>query len=343
MKKILAMLLAVLMVLCLVACGEAEAPAAETAAPAEAAAEAPAEEAAAPAAPVAEEVRGVTIPAFTVLVNGVEVNQDMMAAYPMYSVQSFSINSSGTESTTTFIGFKMKDVCEAAGLTDAYVWVEASASDGYAVELADGIVLEDTTLLAMTRNGEPFSASPWFAPCSSQTTGDYLKGCASILVNTVAEKPEIVVEAPAAEEAPAELPEGLPEISDKTDKVEFAPYSFKVNGAEVTNDTLAGLSIYKITVTTVNSKGTASESTYTGYKLSDVLAACGVTGAAKVSAVANDGYAAELDAALIESDYTLVAIEKDKETGEDGTIWLAPCSETSSGSYCKLVVELVAE
>lgn len=342
MKKILALMLCVLMLLALVACGESAAPAAPagpaaTEAPVE---EAPAEE---PAAPVAEEVRGVTIPAFEVLVNGVAVNQDMMAAYPMYSAQSFSINSSGTESTTTFIGFKMKDVCEAAGLTEGYIWVEAAASDGYSVELTGEIVLGDTTLLAITRNGEPFSAAPWFAPCASQTTGDYLKGCASILVNTVEEKPEITVEVPAEEAAPAELPEGLPEIADKTDKVEFGAFSFKVNGNEVTNATLEGLHIYRITVNVVNSKGTASEAAYTGYKLSDVLAACGVENAAKVSAIANDGYAADLDEALIGSEYTLVAIEKDKETGEDGTIWVAPCSETSSGSYCKLVVEITAE
>ena len=39
----------------------------------------------------------------------------------------------------------------------------------------------------------------------------------------------------------------------------------------------------------------------------------------------------------------LVAIEKDKELGEDGTVWVAPCTETSAKSYAKLVVEIVAE
>ena len=62
-----------------------------------------------------------------------------------------------------------------------------------------------------------------------------------------------------------------------------------------------------------------------------------------VKAVANDGYEAELTADQAKSEYTIVAIEKDKELGEDGTIWVAPCEETSSKSYCKLVVEIVAE
>ena len=34
---------------------------------------------------------------------------------------------------------------------------------------------------------------------------------------------------------------------------------------------------------------------------------------------------------------------KDKATGEDGTIWVAPCGETSSKLFAKLVVEITAE
>ena len=66
-----------------------------------------------------------------------------------------------------------------------------------------------------------------------------------------------------------------PEILDRTDKVEFAFYSFKVNGKEVTNDTLKDLKIYKITASVTNSTGNTAEEAYTGYRLSDVLAAAG--------------------------------------------------------------------
>ena len=74
-----------------------------------------------------------------------------------------------------------------------------------------------------------------------------------------------------------------------------------------------------------------------------MLAALGITDYTTVKAIANDGYESELTAEQAVSEYTIIAIEKDKETGEDGTIWVAPCLETSSSAYCKLVVEIVAE
>lgn len=325
MKKSLALILALIMTFALCACGK-------TAAPAPAAEPAPA----APEGPVMTEKMGVTIPALSLNINGKIVTDADLAEYAVYEIAATSVNSSGTESTVTYVGFSVPDVFAAAGITEAQT-VKVIATDGYELDLDGALAFEPTTLIAITRDGSQFKDGPWFAPCSSGTTGDYLKGMAAISVDgadvTVAET------APGAAEPSGELPE----ISDKTDKVEFAPYSFKVNGAAVTNDTLAGLHIYKISVTTINSKGNASDATYTGYKLADVLAACGVEGAAKVCAVANDGYVNELAPELVDSDYTLVAIEKDKETGEGGTIWVAPCSETSSGSYSKLVVEITAE
>ena len=323
MKKTLSLVLALMLILSLVACGNQ----ADVAA----------------AGPVAQEVQGVTIPEFSVTVNGIAVDQTAMAAYPMYSVQATSTNSAGTESTTTYVGFSMKDVLAAAGLTEAYVWLEATADDGYAVTVTGDKVLADTTLLAMTQDGEPFTSSPWFAPCSSATTGDYLKGCVSILVNTTEGAPDVAAASPAASGEELALTGDLPEIQDKTGKVEFAPFSFLVNGTAVTNDTLKDLSIYKITVTVADKSGALSESTYAGYKLADVLAACGIPAPTSVTVKANDGYESELASELITSEYTLVAIEKDKAVGEGGTIWLAPCSETASKSFCKLVVEITTK
>ena len=339
MKKLLSLLIALLMAFSLAACT----PTAPPADPAPAGPAAPVTPAA-PTGPVAEEVSGVTIPAFALAVNGKELSQDDMAAYPIYSVQATSVNSAGTESTTTYVGFALKDVLDAAGLSESYVWVEAAADDGYAVSFSDKDLIEaDTTLIALTKDGSQFDSSPWFAPCTEETTGKYMKGCVSIIVNTAEGKPAGVEHGTGSaggEEAPAE---GLPEILDRTDKVQFGDFSFLVNGQEVSNATFEGLSIYKIDATTINSKEESSVSGYTGYKLADVLEACGITGAAEVIAVANDGYENKLTGDLITSDYTLVAIEKDKETGEDGTIWLAPCSETSSKAFSKLVVELKAE
>lgn len=314
MKRFVSLILALMLIFSLAACGSGEDPK--------------------PEGPEMKEAVGVTIPAFTLNVNGTVLTDADLADYPVYEIQATSTNSSGTESTVTYVGFSITDVFTAAGVGE-FETLAAIADDGYTVEIAAEIANQPSTLIAITRDGEQFKSAPWFAPCSSATTGDYLKGMVAISLDgkEIEVKPEENTE-PSGE---------LPEISDKTDKVTFADFSFKVNGAEVTNATLEGLHIYKITVTVVNSKGSASEATYTGYKLADVLAACGVTGATKVSAVANDGYAAEIAAENIESDYTLVAIEKDKETGEDGTVWVAPCSSTTSGDYAKLVVEITAE
>lgn len=158
--------------------------------------------------------------------------------------------------------------------------------------------------------------------------------------DTAAEKNDNAV--PAAETPSGEAAAELPEIIDQTGKVTFGDFCFKVNGTDLTNTALAELNIYMISVKTINSKGNPGEATYTGYRLSDVLNICGIK-AGKVTAIADDGYTSELDAALIDSEYTLIAIEKDNAAGKNGTIWLAPCSETVSGSYCKLVVEIKAE
>ena len=291
--------------------------------------------------PAAEVARGVAIPAFSIQCNGIEITHETLAEYPMYSVLAKSINSSGTESTVSYVGFAIKDVLKAADLNEQYIWLEATAGDGYTVTLTGGVIYEDTTLLAMTKDGAPFSSAPWLAPCGDKVSGNYLKGAASILVNTTESAPDI--KNPDSPEAGGDADKGPPEILNRTGKVVFEPFSFLVNATEVTNETLARLNIYKITAVTVNKSGDNVEAGYTGYKLADVLGVCGCIEYTKVKAVASDGYETELSGELIASDYTLVAIEKDKELGEGGTIWLAPCSETVSGAYCKLVVEILAD
>lgn len=337
MKKIASALLALTLLFALVACGGSAAPSS-----APTSASAPSTSAPAADGPVAEEVKGITVPAFTVYVNGVEITQNEMAEYPLYSVQATSTNSSGTESTVTYVGFKMADILAAAGLAESYIWLQAIADDGYAVTLTGDIVQADTTLLAMTQDGSPFGSAPWFAPCSSETTGNYLKGCVNILVNTEEAAPDVEPVTPGETASESGAADTLPEILDRTDKVKFDAYSFLVNGEEVTNATLEGLSIYKITAVVTNNAGEQEEHTFTGYKLADVLKAVGAADSTTVKVVANDGFESTLTADMISSDHTLVAIERDGETGEDGTIWLAPCAQSTAGSYAKLVVEILA-
>ena len=140
-------------------------------------------------APVAEEIKGITIPVFSVLVNGIEVTNVDIAEYPMYSVVSSSINSVGTERIVTYVGFTVEDLLKAAGLGERYVWLEATASDGYTILLQGDIIYANTTLLAVTKDGSPFTEAPWLAPCSDTFTGNYLKELESILLNVVDEPP----------------------------------------------------------------------------------------------------------------------------------------------------------
>ena len=331
MKKASSLFLALALTLALSACGGNGGPAASGSPENSPSAGTPS--AGASSAP---EIREVTadVPAFSILVNGVEVTHETMAGYPVYEIRTTTVNSVGTESTVTYTGFALSDVLKAAGVA-GYTSVTAAAADGYTVEVSAEVAGAPTTLVAIAKDGSPFSAYPWFAPCSSGVTGDYLKNMAAITLDGAA--------VPLPGEGGEGGGDGLPEILDRTGKVQFGDFSFLVNGAEVTNATLEGLHIYKIDATVTNSKGETSTSTYTGYRLSDVLAACGVTGYASVRAVANDGYETELTPDSAGSEYTLVAIEKDKETGEDGTVWVAPCLEGSSKAYCKLVVGIVAE
>ena len=339
MKKLLTLLLALSLVLSMAACGSKTndtAPDSTEDQQTQETNDQP-QEAEEPSAPEAKELVGVTIPAFTVMVGEKEITDATMAEYAVYEVQTTSVNSAGTESTSTYVGFALSDVLPAAGITE-YQTVTATADDDYAVEVDGTVAAEPTTLLAISKDGEQFKTSPWFAPCSSGTTGDYLKGMVALSVDGA----EAVL--PSAEgEEETTAPDGAPEIADRTDKVEFAPYSFLVNGTEVTNDTLEGLSIYKIDAQVTNKKGEQKVTTYTGYRLSDVLAAAGVTEYTTVKAVANDGYETALELETANSEYTLLAIERDKEVGEDGTVWVAPCLEQEASAYPKLVVEIVAE
>jgi len=196
MKKIpqiILVLLALLLMLSIVSCSESEGgknPTSEP--PSESLSESPPSTSTPEdSGPVAVEVTDIDVPAFSLYVNGVEITQDTVAEYPMYSVQAKSVNSSGTESIVTYVGFAIKDILKAAGLTENYAWLEATAGDGYAVTLTGGVIYEDTTLLAMTKDGSPFSASPWLAPCSETVTGNYLKGTVSILVSTSENAPDI--------------------------------------------------------------------------------------------------------------------------------------------------------
>lgn len=289
---------------------------------------------------VLEEVRGVTIPKFSVTINDKVVTNEDLAEYSIYKSQVTSVNSSGTESTVNYIGFRFVDALEKAGLSNMTTYIEAIADDGYSVKYENR--KPENMLIAISRDGSQFKKNPWFAPCDSNVTGEFLQGLTTILVNDKNEKPNVNTTSKSSEEeASKEL--NKPEKLDRTDKVVFEPFSFIIDGTEVTNESLAGVKIYKITCDALNSKDAVITSTYTGYVLKDVLDKLGVDTSKKITAVASDGYKLELTSEQVNSEFTLVAIEKDKELGKDGTIWVAPCAEDRTKKYASSVTEITVE
>jgi len=333
MKKVLAILLALVMIFCLAACGSNNSGNKE---------DQKKEEQQQEESKVSV-VKGVTIPEFAIHVCGVKITNEDMAAYDLYSYQADTVNSSGTAKSNVFIGFKMSDVIDAAGLTGTYGKLTATATDNYAVEY-EGDILAENCFVAISKDGTQFKNGPWFAPCESGTTGDYLQDLAKIEIagaTAPADRVDNNGETQKSEEGPSEL--AAPDVSDKTGKIEFNDFTFQVNGKDVTKADLEGLSIYKAKVTVQNSKGAISEVSYSGYVLKDVLAKCGIANPSKVTVIANDGYESELSAEDIASDITLIAIEKDKAVSENGTVWVAPCNQQMSNAYGRDVVNIKAE
>lgn len=292
-----------------------------------------------------EVVKGVTIPEFKLKVAGVKITNEDMAAYDLYKYTANTVNSSGTAKSNVYIGFKMSDVIDACGLTGEFGKLTAIATDGYEV-VYEGNILADNCLIAISKDGTQLKNGPWFAPGEAKSTGNFAQDLAKIEIEG-AKAPEKAPEGGEKVDTPAETP-AQPELKapvaeDKSDKIKFADFSFKVNDKEVTNADLEGLRIFRITVTTQNSKGAVTEAKYSGYILSEVLAKMGIENPKSVKAVANDGYENTLSAEDIASELTIIAIEKDKATAEDGSVWMAPCNQTSSKAYGKGIINIVAE
>ncbi len=278
------------------------------------------------------------VPEFAINICGVSIGNSEMEKYELHTAVSESVNSEGTKKTAEYKGYKLSDVFKECGINDIPKAIEVTATDGYSFTY-EGDLSDATCLIAMLKDGEPFKEGPWFAPCSSDTTGDYLKNLKSIgLTDKNQDKED------KEDKEESELTElAEPDVSDKTGKITFTDYKFKINGKDVTNADLDGLNIYKAIVTVQNSKGKISEQTYSGYVLKDVLDRLGLAGAKSVKVIASDGYESEIDSEDLESDITLIAIEKDKATSDDGSVWLAPCAQTSSGKYIKGVFEIVTK
>ena len=266
-----------------------------------------------------------------------------MAAYPLYKATVKTVNSSGTEKTNDFVGFKPTDVLEFCEIKDVSGKITPKATDDYTFDYEGKL---ESIMIAITKDGTQFKNGPWFCPTDTDTTGDILQDLKTVKFEK-ATVPEGRIDKNSGEGGGSGSGEATelkaPVAEDKTDKITFGDFCFKINDKEVKNADLAGLKVWRITVTTQNSKGVISESKYSGYVLKEVLDKIGIKDATKVTAVAADGYESELEPGLIANELTIIAIEKDKETGENGTVWLAPCSLNLGNKYARDVVSFTAE
>jgi len=155
MKKLLLLIISIILIAGLAACGNSGGPA-------------------------AAKVDGVEIPPFSFMVEDQEITDAVMAAYPVYSVETTSTNTYGTTTTRVYIGYAVSDVLEAAGITETFSTLVTLADDGYTVSVSRDVAMKPTTLIAISEDGKVFKKGPWFAPCVSDVSPDYLRDLALI-------------------------------------------------------------------------------------------------------------------------------------------------------------------
>ena len=127
--------------------------------------------------------------------------------------------------------------------------------------------------------------------------------------------------------------------TDANEEVFIPSFSIQVCGNAITEKEMASYELVSFEVKTINSKGTEKNYKYTGYRITDVLKACGLNvSEGDVTATATDGYETIYKDNII-LDTTLVAVLRDGEAFEEGP-WLAPCSSETNGDYLKNLSEI---
>jgi len=125
-------------------------------------------------------VEGAELKDFVITVHGVEIKSEDLSDYPVYSIETTSTNMYGTTTTRVYIGYKVSDVLDAAGATDNFTTLVTIADDGYSIKVSRDVAMEPTTLIAVSEDGKLFREGPWFAPCCSDVTPDYLRELSTI-------------------------------------------------------------------------------------------------------------------------------------------------------------------
>ncbi|MEG0978590.1 MAG: hypothetical protein RR911_05415 [Oscillospiraceae bacterium] len=135
-----------------------------------------------PAAPEAKvvEVKDAKLPNFTIKINDKQYTNKDFATLTVYSAESTSVNKSGTEIKATYVGYKIKDICDLLKL-DFSNGIDAVASDGYKMPYDKKIVKADSTLLGITKDGSA-DKGLFVSPCAETVANQYSKMVTTITV-----------------------------------------------------------------------------------------------------------------------------------------------------------------
>ncbi len=126
------------------------------------------------------EVADAKLPDFTVKINDKEYKNADFATLKVYSIESTATNKSGEEITATYVGYKLKDICDLLEL-DFSNGIAAVASDGYTMDYDKGQIKADTTLLAITKD-DSAEKGLFVAPCAETVANLYAKMVTTITV-----------------------------------------------------------------------------------------------------------------------------------------------------------------
>ena len=136
----------------------------------------------------AKEVEGpVTVPPFTLSIDGTEYTETSFAGLPVYECSSTSENRLGNEETYLYTGYCLADVLKTAGA--AYDdGVTVVCSDGYEVDMDAKEAGASTTLVAFFRNGKPSAeaGTVFVVPCKNKFSPDHAKAVTGILTQGAA-------------------------------------------------------------------------------------------------------------------------------------------------------------
>lgn len=137
------------------------------------------------------EVQGdVTVPPFTLSVDGTAYTEKDFADLTVYECKATSTNTYGSKTTYLYTGYRLSDVLAKVGASPEK-GVTAVCTDGYEVDLDAKAAGASTTLVAFWRDGKPSAeaGTVFVVPCKDKDSPDYAKTVSGLLTNGAAVGP----------------------------------------------------------------------------------------------------------------------------------------------------------